>query len=245
MEGEFIHIEEKNLNPLLTSGDRSLLLGAVRCPRCEQSFYQAADTCPHCGFQHADADELYGYDPILLSKLTDVAGILRMKDREVIRKELKQFEKKFPQLFFAIYAQAFENGSSLRQYGFWLLNHASFEDVDLERSNDCGILLTIDVNAKSLGITYGYSLQPYLNEESTFEILSHAHPALLEGKWAEALTIIIQKVSLHLKKKHHEVMKNPEAMLSECGQRLPQKEEESQPTPEKLKILSEEKECLE
>jgi len=190
-----------------------------------QNFYQAASSCPHCGFTMADADSVYGEDQLTLKKVTDAAGILRMKDREVLRKELDRFERKFPQLFFSVYAAAFDDVASIRQYGFWLLNRAKFEDLEEDRLNDCGILLTIDVNAKSLGMTYGYSLLPYLTEENTFELLSHAHAHLLEGHWAEGLKIVIRKTIQHLKKKHRAVGRNPEQVLGACGQRIRQHEE--------------------
>jgi len=161
-----------------------------------------------------------------------------MRDREAIRKAQERFERQFPQLFFAIYAEAFEEAANLRQYGFWLLNHAAFDDVDIERPNECGILLTIDVNARALTMTSGYSLLPYITEESSFDIMAHAHASLLEGKWAEALTEIMDQLTRHLKKKYREVRRNPERLMSQCGQRLLDSKRDDPPKPlhEGLKV---------
>ncbi len=206
-----------------------LLLRPVRCPRCEQNFYQAAESCPHCGFTYTDAEAVFGHEPVSVSKLSDIAGILRMRDRDAVRKQQDFFEERFPQLFFGIYVKALDENVNLRQFGFWLLNQADFEDVDDERTNDCGILLTIDVTTRQLGMTFGYSLLPYLDEDSSFDILSHAHASLLEGKWADALSVIIQKTSMHLKKLSLQARKNPELLLHESGQRLLQLEDEESP----------------
>ena len=77
-----------------------------------------------------------------------------------MRKILERFEARFPQLFVSIYLGAFEELESLRQFGFWMLNRAAYVDVDLERPNENGILIVVDVNAKNAGITFGYALLP-------------------------------------------------------------------------------------
>ena len=66
-----------------------------------------------------------------------------------MRKILERFEARFPQLFVSIYLGAFEELQSLRQFGFWMLNRAAYVDVDLERPNENGILIVVDVNAKN------------------------------------------------------------------------------------------------
>ncbi|MDB4408262.1 hypothetical protein N9150_03490, partial [Akkermansiaceae bacterium] len=127
------------------------------------------------------ADEVFGAQDIKLRKFSDVAGVFRMKDREPMRKVLEDFETKFPQLFVSVYLGAFEDLNSLRQYGFWMLNRTHYVDVDPKRPNSTGILILVDVNAKSASITFGYALMPYLDENSTFEALSAGHPFFLQG----------------------------------------------------------------
>ncbi|YCM44115.1 TPM domain-containing protein [Verrucomicrobiaceae bacterium 227] len=190
----------------------------MKCPRCVQRIHRAASSCPHCGFTVEHADELFGADDVVLQKFTDAAGVLRMKEREPMRKLLEKFEAKFPQLFVAVYIGAFEELQSLRQFGFWLLNRAAFSDVDLERPNENGILVVIDVKAKSVGVTFGYSLMPYLSEDSTFEALSAAHPSLLQSEYLGALRLVMGRLEKTLKKGWRRVRRNPDAMLSAGGQ---------------------------
>ena len=131
---------------------------------------------------------------------------------------MEGFETKFPQLFVSICLSAFEDADILRQYGFWLLNRASFVDVDVGRPNATGILILVDVNAKSASITYGYALMPYLNEDSTFAALSAGHPLFLQGDYPGALKAVIQKLEAILIKGWRKVRKDPASVLARGGQ---------------------------
>lgn len=165
------------------------------------------------------ADELFGGEDIRLRKFTDEAGVLRMKEREPMRRILEHFEAKFPQLFVAVYLAAFEDLKSLRQFGFWMLNRAAYEDVDLDRPNACGILILVDVNSKHAAITYGYALEPYLDEKSTFVALSAGHPMFLQSEYVGALRAVVRKLEGILIRGWQRVKKNPEAVLAEGGQK--------------------------
>ena len=191
----------------------------MRCPRCEQNFYQAAERCPHCDFEAADAQVRFGNDPVKLRKLTDTAGVFRVKDRARIRREVRRFERAFPQLFFAVYAQAFPDQTNIREFGFWLLNQGAFEDVDLERPNECGILLTIDANARRVTLTCGYVVMPYLDEVQSFRVLAEAHGSLVESRWSESVTTILKQLRKRLKAGVKEVRRDPVGVLGRVSQR--------------------------
>lgn len=165
------------------------------------------------------ADEVFGGQDVRVRKFADVAGVLRMKEREPMRRVLEKFEAKFPQLFVSVYLGAFEDLNNLRQFGFWMLNRAAYEDVDLERPNECGILIVVDVNAKSASITFGYALQPYLDEESTFAALSAGHPMFLQSDYLSALTAVIRKLERTLIRGWKRARRDPESVLAESGQK--------------------------
>lgn len=194
----------------------------MKCPRCVQKIHPGATSCPHCGFAMEHADEVFGTEDIKLKKFSDVAGVFRMKDREPMRKVLEDFESKFPQLFVAIYLGAFDDLNSLRQYGFWMLNRTHYVDVESQRPNATGILILVDVNAKSASITYGYALMPYLDERSTFSALSAGHPLFLQGDYPGALKAVVQKLESILIKGWRRVSKDPIAVLAKGGQTLKQ-----------------------
>lgn len=178
----------------------------------------SATSCPHCGFSMADVDGLFGDEDVILKKFSDAAGVLRRKERDEMHKVLERFEKKFPQLFFSIYVGAFDDVPSLRQFGFWLLNRAAYSDVDVDRPNENGILLVLDVNGKAAAMTFGYALMPYLDEDCTFDALSAAHPFLLQAEYLKAFRTVIAKTEQTLKKGWRQAVKSPETFFAASGQ---------------------------
>lgn len=183
----------------------------MKCPRCVQRVHRSARQCPHCGFEIGDVDRIFGAEDVRLRCLTDAAGVLRKKERVAARRMLRDFQRKFPQLFFGIYFGSFKEIPSLRQFGFWLLNRGAFEDIEVSRPNEAGILLSVDVNGKAAGITFGYALQPFLDDEVTFKALSAAHPYFLQGQWLKASEVVIKRMSKTLSTQARRAKRNPEA----------------------------------
>lgn len=173
----------------------------MRCPRCVQTIHRSAAQCPHCGFVLSDLDDLYGSGEVRLRRLSDMAGALRLKERQKLERLLDEFQISFPQLFFSIYYGALEDRANIRQFGLWLLNHAAYEDLDISRPNDGGILLLVDLNTKVASISFGYILDSFLTEEDTFNILAKAHPHLLQGNHLKAACVIVKQLSRVLRKK--------------------------------------------
>ena len=182
----------------------------MKCPRCVQRVHRAADLCPHCGFEIREADRAFGAQEVRLKCLTDAAGVLRKREREPARKMLEEFQRKFPQLFFAVYFGTFRELPSLRQFGFWLLNRGAFEDVDVSRPNQCGVLLSVDVGGKSAGISFGYNLQPFLTEDTTFRALSAAHPYFLQEQYLKAMEVVVDRLSKTLRRQAKRARRDPE-----------------------------------
>ncbi len=189
----------------------------MKCPRCVQLIHRSASQCPHCGFALQDLDALYGGREVMMSRLSDEAGVLKMRERKKARKWFDQFETFFPQLFFSVYYGVLEDGSDIRQLGMWLLNRGVFEDVDSDRSNDGGVLLVVDVNSKTAFIAYGYLLDFYLTEEDTFHILCKAHPHFLKGEHSKALKMIVYQLTKVLKKKSKKANRNPKKYQKLAG----------------------------
>lgn len=183
----------------------------MNCPRCIQRIHRAAETCPHCGFTIADVDLKYGVAGTKLRCLTDHAGILRRGDRERLESVLRRFTHRFPQLFVALYTGPLGELSEMRQFGFWLLNRAVFEDIPSDRSNDAGILLMVDPNSKSAGIVFGYLLDAYLDESDTFDCLARAHGHWLEQRYVAGLLRVFDHLEHVLIKRSRKASRNPKA----------------------------------
>ena len=160
----------------------------MRCPRCVQKIHQAAISCPHCGFTVEHADELFGNEDVVISKFSDPAGVLRMKDRKPMRKLLARFEKKFPQLFVSVYLGAFEEMTSIRIQCPAPTNK-SFHIAKPARSIPSSAHLLLRLRRGHL-VSFTYSLQRFLgsldrtlpdSREDLFRIPFHPPPSLLQN----------------------------------------------------------------
>ncbi|MBC8125544.1 MAG: TPM domain-containing protein [Gloeobacteraceae cyanobacterium ES-bin-144] len=182
----------------------------MKCPRCVQRIHRAAASCPQCGFSMMDVCERFGHEDVRLRCLTDSAGILRRGEREQVEAAMARVSRRFPQLFVAVYTGALGEVSNIRQFGFWLLNRAAFEDVPVEKPNEAGILFTIDPESKAAGVVFGYLLDPFLEESDTFECLTRAHAYWLEGRYAEGLVKALAQLEVILCKRSRQARRDPE-----------------------------------
>ena len=182
----------------------------MRCPRCVQQIHRAAAECPHCGFTLADADARFGGEDVALRRLTDAAGLFRRGERRRVEAALDRFGRRFPQLFAAVYTGSGGGSAHLRQFGFWLLNHAAFEDVPPEQPNSAGVLIVLDPAAKAAAISFGYLLDPYLRQNDTFDCLARAHAWWLEGRYCEGLVRVIAHLEVVLRRRSRQARRTPE-----------------------------------
>jgi uncharacterized membrane protein YgcG len=182
----------------------------MKCPRCVQLIHRAAVSCPHCGFGLGDADRLFGYSEVKLRSLTDAAGLFRRDDRDRLEDEMERLGIAFPQVFVAVHTASLGETANLRQFGFWLLNRGVFEDVPVEKPNEAGILIVIDPDSRSAGMTFGYLLDPFLEEQDTFDCLSRAHSYWLEGRYAVGLIKCLRHLRKLLRKRSRQVRRDPE-----------------------------------
>jgi uncharacterized membrane protein YgcG len=166
----------------------------MKCPQCVQKIHRAAEICPHCGFSLATMDARCGGSEVMFHCLEDTAGVLRREERQGLEETMERFGRRFPQLFMAIYTGSLGEASDVRPFGFWLLNRAVLADLPGDKSSEGGIFLVLDPQRKAAGIVFGYLLDPFLDEMSTFECLSRAHSYWLEGQYAVGM----QKVICHL-----------------------------------------------
>lgn len=142
--------------------------------------------------------------------LTDTAGILRREDRKRVDAALEKFTRRFPQIFAAVYTGSLGEVANMRQFGFWLLNRAAFEDVPPHQPNEAGILITIDPESKAAGMVFGYLLDPFLEESDTFECLSRAHAYWLEGRYADGIVRVLTHLEGILRKRSRQARRDPE-----------------------------------
>ncbi len=153
---------------------------------------------------------MFGGGELKLRSLTDAAGIFRRNERDQIEDALDRIGVAFPQLFVAVYTGSLGEVGNLRQFGFWLLNRGIFEDVPMEKPNEAGILYVIDPDSKAAGMSFGYMLDPFFEEQDTFECLTRAHAYWLEGRYAEGLMKSLDQLQKLLQKRCRQVKRDPE-----------------------------------
>lgn len=182
----------------------------MKCPRCVQRIHRAAGGCPHCGFTLADADAVFGAEDVKLRTLTDAAGLMRREEHRRVESAMHRFNRQFPQLFVAVHTGSFKGIANLRQFGFWFLNRAVFEDLPTARQNEACILIVIDADARAAGVSFGYVLDAFLEEGDTFQCLSRAHAYWLEGRHADGLVKAIEQLTIILKKRSRQAQRDPQ-----------------------------------
>ena len=180
----------------------------MKCPRCVQVIHRGADLCPHCGFGMTEAVARYGAGSEVLRRMSDGAGLMKSRERMRVEEALDAFARRFPQLFLAVRTMSGQADGQLRQFGFWLLNRARFEDV-AGKGNDAGILLVIDARSKSAALTWGYRLDPYLSEEDSFLCLSRAHSYWIDGNFADGILRLVEQLGLILAKRSAQARRDP------------------------------------
>lgn len=193
------------------------MLRRMKCPRCVQQIHRGAVACPHCGFTLADADAEFGSAEVPLRRLTDAAGLFRSHERRRIEAVLARFDRRFPEVFAAVYTGSAGGSRYLREFGFWLLNHGVFEDQSAGKPNSAAILLVIDPAAKAAGISFGYRLDPYLDQDDTFDCLARAHAWWLEGRHAEGVVRVIAQLDKLLRRRSMQAWLRPAHFARKAG----------------------------
>lgn len=153
---------------------------------------------------------MFGRGEVVLKALTDGAGLFGRSERRRVESAMEHFSKRFPQLFVAVYTGSLGEVANLRQFGFWLLNRAAFEEVPADKPNESGILITMDPESKAAGMVFGYALDAFLDESDTFECLSRAHAHWLEGRYAEGLVKLLAQLEKILIKRSRHARWDPE-----------------------------------
>lgn len=179
----------------------------MKCPRCEQKIHRGAGECPHCAFSITTVDAVYAGIPRRMRLLNDSGGLMRRHERERVEEALDRFSRRFPQLFAAVYTGGAKD-ENLRMLGFWLLNRAQYADLREGISNSDGVLITLDADAKQAGISFGYRLDAWLNEQDTFDCLARAHAYFLENRYAEGVCKALDQLTTVLIKRSRQAKRN-------------------------------------
>jgi len=136
-----------------------------------------------------------------MDRLMDAAHSLTAEGQAAVSARMDAFESQFPQLYFSTYIDALPDDTSLREFGFWLLNRAAVGSIDFSRPNENGILLIIDMNGRSAGLTVGYFLEEHLGRTVLDRSLAVARGAWARGHFHEGIIECIDHLAFALRKR--------------------------------------------
>lgn len=172
----------------------------MECPRCQSVLpCNASPSCDRCGFSLSVLCRKLGDQWVRLERLTDAAHCLRMRDSRKIDALLDEFERRFPQVFLAVYFGVLPHGVSVAEAGFWLLNHAAFATHDTSKRNEYGLVLVTDPAVGQSAISMGYTLERFIRRRDLDRMLLRMSTALAHSEYGEAVQIAIRRIDRMLR----------------------------------------------
>lgn len=159
----------------------------MKCPHCCACVSPDQNACLACGFSATLLHTYLGNQWVRLERLTDAAHCLRLEESRKIEIVLDDFERSFPQAFFAAYLGVLPSGLSVAELGFWLLNQGAFNTHSVTRRNDFGIVLVLDPSAQVVSITLGYAIEKWFGDGTITRILQTAGNHLSKGAFGMAI----------------------------------------------------------
>ena len=186
----------------------------MNCPRCRTRVPAEQNTCSACGFTARVLHGYLGNQWVRLERITDAAHCLRLEEVRGIEVLLDDFERHFPQAFFATYLGILPNGLNAAELGFWLLNQGAFNTHSVSRRNDFGIVLVVDPAAQTASMTLGYAIEALFAEHVTSRILSTTGSHLSKGAYGMASEDACNRCADALRKKARAKLWQPDIPVS-------------------------------
>lgn len=183
----------------------------MKCPRCFTPSAPEQNVCSACGFSAVTLHRLIGNQWVRLERVTDAAHCLRLEDLRRCEVVLDDFERSFPQAFFAAYLGILPVDVNVAELGFWLLNQGAFNTHLVSRRNDYGIVLTVDPSSQTVALTFGYAIEGYFDARTVQKILAKAGGRLAAGAFGQAVEAACQSSARVLRRHARGIRWTPES----------------------------------
>lgn len=159
----------------------------MKCPQCDSQLSDRAACCSNCGFNALTSSARHGDHLVRLERLTDAAHCISLRDRRKLEARLDDFERRFPQVFLAVYFGVLPQGLRVAEVGFWLLNHAAFGTHDISKRNEFGIVIVVDPAASTACFSLGYAVEALADQIKPVDILERMRGSLTLSHYAGAV----------------------------------------------------------
>ena len=171
----------------------------MKCPHCDSHLALHADCCPACGFDSRTSSSRHGHHWVRLDRLTDAAHCLSLRERRRLETRLDDFERRFPQVFLAVYFGVLPHNLRVLEVGFWLLNHAAFGTNDLSKRNEFGVVIVIDPAAGTSCLSLGYAIEALADRIGVDAILNRMRISLTRSHYGDAVETAIASLDRRLR----------------------------------------------
>lgn len=185
----------------------------MNCPRCQSAVPPQQPACEVCGFSATFLHHHLGNQWVRLDRVTDAAHCLRLEELRSVEIVLDDFERRFPQAFFAIYLGILPANLSAGELGFWLLNQGAFNTHSIGRRNDFGMVFVVDPSAKIASLSLGYAVEACFTAGQIKKLLNKAAKALPRGAFGLAIETACHECSRVLRRHARRTNWRPETSL--------------------------------
>lgn len=183
----------------------------MKCPHCEAQVLPLQNACSACGFSAAVLHNYLGNQWVRLERITDAAHCMRLEDSRRAEVILDDFERSFPQAFFAAYLGVLPSGLNVAELGFWLLNQGAFNTHSVNRRNDFGIVLVADPAMQTVSLSLGYAIEQWFKSSVVKSLLQLAAHHLACGAFGMAIETISTRCGEVLRKQARSMKWQPDS----------------------------------
>lgn len=184
----------------------------MKCPRCQASVLAEQNSCPACGFSASLLHSYLGNQWVRLERITDVAHCLRLEDARRVEIILDDFERSFPQAFFAVYLGTLPNNLNVAELGFWLLNQGAFNTHSVSRRNDFGMVLVVDPTAQTACLSLGYAIENCFSANNIHQMMQTVGSHLRQSDFGMAIATSCIRAGEVLRKHARRMPWQPDAV---------------------------------
>lgn len=132
----------------------------------------------------------FPFDPPPLDVFLDVEGVARGDDEQV-RAAVGEFAGRFPQIRVAICLLRLSPGTSLSEFGHWMINASPLAEGETPVDRRRTLLLVMDLNSSRASLTLGYDVEALLGETSARAALASVAPEFAAGRFGLGVRLLL------------------------------------------------------
>lgn len=179
--------------------------GAMVCPSCQYVLEESAAKCPKCAFSGEVAVQKFPFPAPPLSAVIDPNQQLTKEETSIIVKKVQRFQKRLPQVRFLNCLVPLDGEINLREFGFWLFNAGEMKEG--ENAKAFAVLLLIEPKSRSLAVTVGYGLEPFVMDTEWVRICEAGRDLFYRQKYREGIEVFLDEALDYLSERALAVQK--------------------------------------